>query len=61
MQFIAVASLFAAALAAPAPAPQTTDCPNPAHCGTAPDPAKYENIDISDYYLRKNNGIQSVK
>ncbi|CAO2657521.1 Nn.00g036470.m01.CDS01 [Neocucurbitaria sp. VM-36] len=59
MQFITVASaLFAAALAAPAP--QTTDCPNPAHCGGAPDPSTYENIDISDYTLRKNDGIQSV-
>ncbi|KAH7078934.1 hypothetical protein BKA63DRAFT_488630 [Paraphoma chrysanthemicola] len=58
MQFIAAASLFAAVLAAPTP--QTTDCPNPAHCGPAPDPATYENIDIADYYLRKNNGIQAV-
>ncbi|KAF2032185.1 hypothetical protein EK21DRAFT_99078 [Setomelanomma holmii] len=52
---------FLAATALAAPAPQTTDCPNPAHCGgSAPDPATYENIDISDYFLRKNDGIQSV-
>jgi hypothetical protein len=31
MQFLVAASLFAAALAAPVA--QTTDCPNPAHCG----------------------------
>ena len=59
MKFLSVAPmLFAAALAAPTP--QTSDCPNPAHCGPAPDPNKYENIDISDYTLRKNDGIQSV-
>ncbi|KAJ4374007.1 hypothetical protein N0V83_002746 [Neocucurbitaria cava] len=42
--------------------PQTTDCPNPAHCGGgAPDPSTYENINIADYTLRKNNGtIQAV-
>lgn len=58
MQFITIASaLFAAALAAPAP--QTSDCPNPAHCG-GPDDTPRENIDISDYYLRKNDGIQSI-
>jgi hypothetical protein len=59
---LTVASLFAAALAAPAP--QTTpteDCPNPAHCSGPPDSANYENIDITDYSLRTNNGtIQSV-
>ncbi|KAL6712659.1 hypothetical protein ACN47E_000536 [Coniothyrium glycines] len=60
MQFLTIASLFAAAALA-APMPQTPDCPNPAHCGTAPpDPSTYENIDISDYILRKNNGIQSI-
>ena len=60
MQFFTVASaLFAAALAAPAP--QTSDCPNPAHCGgSPPDPSTYENIDISDFYVRKNNGIQNA-
>jgi hypothetical protein len=59
MQFLTIASLFAAALAAPTP--QTTDCPNPAHCGGPPDPAHYENVDITDWSLRKNNGtIQSV-
>jgi hypothetical protein len=60
MQFFTVASaLFAAALAAPAP--QTTGCPNPAHCGgSAPDPSSYENINISDFYLRKNDGIQNA-
>lgn len=59
MQFLTVASaLFAAALAAPMA--QTTDCPNPAHCGEAPDPSTYENIDITDYNLRKNDGIQGV-
>ncbi|KAF9699084.1 hypothetical protein EKO04_003090 [Ascochyta lentis] len=59
MQFFTVASaLFAAALAAPAP--QTTGCPNPAHCGPASDPSQYENIDISEFYLRKNNGIQNA-
>jgi hypothetical protein len=58
MQFIVAASLFAAALAAPMA--QTSDCPNPAHCGE-PSPTVYENIDISDYTLRKDNGvIQSV-
>ncbi|KAF1841870.1 uncharacterized protein K460DRAFT_292260 [Cucurbitaria berberidis CBS 394.84] len=58
MQFITVASaLFAAAVAAPAP--QTTDCPNPAHCGPA-DTNQYENINIAEYSLRKNDGIQSV-
>jgi hypothetical protein len=60
MQFIAAASLFAAALAAPAPKPQTSDCPNPAHCGET-SPTAYENIDITDFWLRKNNGsIESV-
>ncbi|KAJ4305579.1 hypothetical protein N0V90_001110 [Kalmusia sp. IMI 367209] len=59
MQLLALTTLFAAALAAPAP--QTTDCPNPAHCGgSAPDPSTYENIDISDFYLRKNPGIQNA-
>ncbi|KAH7402473.1 hypothetical protein BKA66DRAFT_448833 [Pyrenochaeta sp. MPI-SDFR-AT-0127] len=59
MQFITVASaLFAVALAAPTA--QTTDCPNPAHCGEPADPASYENIDITDYYVRKNEGIQNV-
>ncbi|KAI8937831.1 hypothetical protein NX059_005524 [Plenodomus lindquistii] len=55
MQFLTLAALFGAAIAAPAP--QTSDCPNPAHCGTPQNPANYENIDISDYYLRKNNGV----
>ncbi|KAF1972432.1 hypothetical protein BU23DRAFT_508150 [Bimuria novae-zelandiae CBS 107.79] len=58
MQFLTAATLFGLALAAPAP--QTTDCPNPAHCGTAPDPSTYENVDISDFYLRKNPGIVSA-
>jgi hypothetical protein len=60
MQFFTVASaLFAAALAAPAP--QTTGCPNPAHCGgSPPDPSTYENIDVSEFYLRKNDGIQNA-
>jgi hypothetical protein len=58
MQFLAAASLFAAALAAPAP--QTSDCPNPAHCG-APDGRNYENINIKDFFLRKDNsGIRAV-
>lgn len=59
MQFLTAATLFAVALAAPAP--QTTDCPNPAHCGgSAPDPSTYENINISDFFLRKNPGIQAA-
>lgn len=60
MQFFTVASaLFAAALAAPAP--QTSDCPNPAHCGgSPPDPSTYENIDITDFFVRKNNGVQNA-
>lgn len=58
MQFLTAATLFAAALAAPAP--QTTDCPNPAHCGSAPDPSTYDNIDITDFTLRKNDGIQGA-
>jgi hypothetical protein len=58
MQFLVAASLFAAALAAPVA--QTTDCPNPAHCGP-PDTTHYENIDISDYFLRRNGSdITSV-
>ncbi|KAG9189691.1 hypothetical protein G6011_06559 [Alternaria panax] len=60
MQFFTLAALFGAAAMA-APAPQTPECPNPAHCGGAPDPNTYENIDFSDYTLRKNNGtIESV-
>ena len=59
MQFLTVAALFAAAAVA-APVAQTPDCPNPAHCGGPPDPATYENIDISDFYLRKNPGIQNA-
>lgn len=60
MQFITAATLFAAAALA-APTPQTSDCPNPAHCGTPPDPSTYENVDITDYTLRKNDsGIQSI-
>lgn len=58
MQLLTIASLFAAALAAPAP--QSTGCPNPAHCGGAPDPSKYENININEFYLRKNDGIQNA-
>jgi hypothetical protein len=59
MQFITAASLFAAALAAPAP--QTSDCPNPAHCGEPIDISRYENIDIAEYYLFKGpNGIESI-
>ncbi|KAF2856881.1 hypothetical protein T440DRAFT_412218 [Plenodomus tracheiphilus IPT5] len=60
MQFITLAAaLFGAAIAAPAP--QTSDCPNPAHCGEPPAPGTYENIDISEYTLRKNNGtVQAV-
>ncbi|KAK7192591.1 hypothetical protein DPSP01_006530 [Paraphaeosphaeria sporulosa] len=59
MQFLTAATLFAAALAAPAP--QTSDCPNPAHCGgSAPDPSTYDNVDITDFYLRKNPGIQNA-
>jgi hypothetical protein len=58
MQFLVAASLFAAALAAPAA--QTPDCPNPAHCG-APSTGPYENVDITDYFLRKNGSdITSV-
>jgi hypothetical protein len=58
MQFFAVASLFAAALAAPAP--QTSDCPNPAHCGT-PSTAHTENVDVKDFFLRKDgDSITSV-
>jgi hypothetical protein len=58
MQFFVAASLFAAALAAPVA--QTPDCPNPAHCGP-PDTTYYENIDISDYTLRRNgSAITSV-
>lgn len=57
--FAAVSALLATALAAPAP--QTTGCPNPAHCGgSPPDPSTYENVDIADLYIRKNNGIQSA-
>lgn len=60
MRFFTAASLFAAAALA-APAPQTTDCPNPAHCGgSPPDPSTYENLDVSDFSLRKNPGIQSA-
>lgn len=59
MHFLTLTPLFAIAALA-APAPQTTDCPNPAHCGGPPDPSSYENIDISDYTLRKNDGIQAV-
>ena len=60
MHFFTTTTLFAAAALA-APAPQTTDCPNPAHCGgSPPDPSTYENIDISDFYLRKNPGIQNA-
>jgi hypothetical protein len=44
MQFIVASALFAAAIAAPAPVSQTSS----------------ENINISDYFLRKNNGIQAV-
>lgn len=53
MQFITVASaLFAAAAAAPVA--QTPECPNPAHCGDTPaDPSTYENIDITNYFLRR--------
>lgn len=47
MQFFVVASaLFTAALAAPS--------------SQAPDPSTYENIDITDYTLRKNDGIQAI-
>lgn len=56
MQFLTAATLFAAALAAPAP--QTSDCPNPAHCGgSAPDPSTFDNVDVTDFFLRKNPGI----
>jgi hypothetical protein len=59
MQFITAATIFAAAALA-APTPQTSDCPNPAHCGQV-SPTVYENVDITDFSLRKNNGvIQSV-
>ncbi|KAH6620405.1 hypothetical protein C7974DRAFT_232779 [Boeremia exigua] len=59
MQFFTALALFGAALAAPAP--QTSDCPNPAHCGGGPiDPSTYENVDISELYIRKNNGIQNA-
>lgn len=57
MQFAALATLFAAALAAPAP--QTTDCPNPAHCGSPPDPSTYDNVDISNLFVRKNPDVKS--
>jgi hypothetical protein len=51
MQFITAASLFAVALAAPAP--QASGAPT---C-----PEVYENINVTDFSLRKNNGtIQSV-
>lgn len=60
MQFLTIASLFAAAVVA-APAPQTADCPNPAHCSSPPNPAHYENVDISGLTIRKNdNGIQNA-
>jgi hypothetical protein len=60
MQFFALAALFGAAAMA-APAPQTPDCPNPAHCVGPPDPSTYENINFKDYFLRKTNGtITSV-
>ena len=60
MQFFTAATLFAATALA-APVAQTTDCPNPAHCGgSPPDPSTYDNINISDFTLRKNDGIQSV-
>ncbi|KAF2451794.1 hypothetical protein P171DRAFT_426247 [Karstenula rhodostoma CBS 690.94] len=58
MQFLTAATLFAAALAAPAP--QTSDCPNPAHCGGgSPDPST-DNVDITNFYLRKNPSIQNA-
>ena len=67
MHFLLAATslLFTTALAAPtavtAPSP-TPSCVNPAHCGNAPpDPSTYDNVNISDYYLRKNtSGVQSV-
>ncbi|KAH7405889.1 hypothetical protein DE146DRAFT_753879 [Phaeosphaeria sp. MPI-PUGE-AT-0046c] len=60
MQFFTVASVFAAAALA-APVAQTPDCPNPAHCVGPPDSSTYENVDITDYTLRKNDsGIQSI-
>ncbi|EAT91695.1 hypothetical protein HBI56_012000 [Parastagonospora nodorum] len=58
MQFITAATLFAVALAAPTP--QTADCPNPAHCGET-SPTVYENINITGFSLRKNNGaVESI-
>ncbi|OJD31756.1 major allergen alt [Diplodia corticola] len=52
MRFTLATALFgAAATVAAAPTPQSTG---------APDPATYENIDIADLTVRKNDGIQSV-
>ncbi|EOD43152.1 putative major allergen alt [Neofusicoccum parvum UCRNP2] len=48
---IAAATAVFGAIAAAAPAPQSTG---------APDPNTYENIDISDFTVRKNDGIQAV-
>ena len=61
MQFLTAATLFAASAFA-APAPQTTDCPNPAHCGgnVPKDPSTYENVDIENFSLRKNPGITNA-
>ncbi|KAF1942181.1 hypothetical protein EJ02DRAFT_324048, partial [Clathrospora elynae] len=47
------ASLFAAAAIA-APTVLPAGCTNPAHCGAPLDPSKYENIDISDFNLRRD-------
>lgn len=60
MQFFTLAALFGAAAMA-APAAQTPDCPNPAHCQGPPDVNSYENVNFKDYTIRKNNGtLQSV-
>lgn len=49
---VAAATALFGAIAAAAPAsPQST---------APPDPNTYENIDIADLYVRKNEGIQSV-
>ncbi|KAL0261902.1 Effector protein PevD1 [Diplodia seriata] len=48
---IAAATALFGAIATAAPAAQSTG---------APDPATYENIDIADLTVRKNDGIQSV-
>lgn len=48
---LAAATALFGAIATAAPAAQSTG---------APDPNTYENIDIADFTVRKNDGIQSV-